>query len=245
MDLLFLDTETTGAMPGEDRLVSLAYKTKGKRVHELFKPEKPISLDAMAVHHITPEMVEDKPAFQQSTTKQELEQLLSNHILVAHNAMFDIAMLEAEGLTVPQFICTLKLARAMDPEGEIPRHRLQYLRYYWKLPVGSGEEAVAHSADGDVLVLEALYNYIEQQMRKEYADEAQLQEAMLDISIRPSLVHRFRFGKYRDMKLADVVQKDPGYLEWLLGEKELAAAAGRDSDPDFIYSLKHFLGRSA
>lgn len=242
MKLLFLDTETTGNVPGDDRLVSVAYKVGDKLTHELFKPGKEISVDAMATHHITPAMVADKPAFSESGMRAELEQLLVDHVLVAHNASFDIAMLEAEGLTIPQFICTLKVARAQDLEGTVLRYGLQYLRYFWQLPV---EGVVAHSADGDVLVLEALFNYLLAQARQQ-SDDTQALAAMLEISARPSLVQRLGFGKYRGERLVDLVQRDPGYLEWLLSEKEkaLADGTGRADDVDFIYSLRHFLGRS-
>lgn len=240
MKLLFLDTETTGSNPGEDRLISVAYKTGGDMTHEFFNPDQPISIGAMATHHITEEMIADKPQFQVSPIKQDLEQLLVDHILVAHNAAFDIAMLEAEGLVVPQFICTLKVARALDSKAEIPRHGLQFLRYYWKLPVPNGGVAFAHSADGDVLVLEALYNHMERIMKEDSGlGEIDIQKKMMDISIKPSLVHRLRFGKYRDMLLSDIAHKDPGYLEWLLGEKEK-----NNEDPDMVYSIKNALGRS-
>lgn len=58
---IFLDTETTGT-DEDDRLCQLAYKTEdGTVVNELFHPGKPISIDAMSIHHITNDMVKDKP----------------------------------------------------------------------------------------------------------------------------------------------------------------------------------------
>jgi DNA polymerase-3 subunit epsilon len=60
---IFLDTETTGTGP-DDRLCQIAFKTgQGTIVNELFNPGKPIAIEAMAVHHITNEMVKDKPPF--------------------------------------------------------------------------------------------------------------------------------------------------------------------------------------
>ena len=56
---IFLDTETTGTGP-DDRLCQIAFKPEdGPAVCELFNPGKPISIDAMAVHHITEKMVQD------------------------------------------------------------------------------------------------------------------------------------------------------------------------------------------
>lgn len=243
MKLLFLDTETTGNMPGEDRLVAVAYKVGEEMVHELFRAPRPITIDAMATHHITQEMVDDKETFEGSETKKALATKLVDHILVAHSAAFDIAMLEAEGLTVPQFICTLKVAKALDADGKIPRYAIQYLRYYWKLEV---LEAVAHSADGDVLVLEALFNKLRQEMLKVGDSEEEVIKRMLEMSTKPSLVQRLHFGKYRGEKLTDLAKRDPGYLEWLLTQKEsaLADGTGRYDDADMIYTLRQCLGRS-
>jgi DNA polymerase III epsilon subunit-like protein len=188
--------------------VSLAYKLGDTSVHELFTPPVPISVDAMATHHITPAMLEGKPAFADSPLAENLQALLNEHILVAHNAPFDIAMLQAEGLTVPRHIDTIRVTRAMDAEGKIPRFSLQYLRYLFGLDVPN---AHAHDALGDVLVVEALYNHLLQHHSL---------EDMVTISQQPALIHRINFGKYKGELLKDVAQKDPRYLRWLLGEKE-------------------------
>ena len=75
---IFLDTETTGTEK-EDRLCQLAYKTeKGGIVNKLFGPPLPIKTDSMCVHHITNEMVADKPAFKGSPDCQKLVGLLSD-----------------------------------------------------------------------------------------------------------------------------------------------------------------------
>jgi DNA polymerase III epsilon subunit-like protein len=52
------------------------------------------------------------------------------NILVAHNAKFDVDMIEKEGVHSKKVICSLKLARYMDPEGKILRYGLQYLRCF-------------------------------------------------------------------------------------------------------------------
>jgi len=60
---IFLDTETTGAGPG-DRLCQITFKPEnGPAVSGLFNPGRPISKDAMVVHHITEKMVKNKPPF--------------------------------------------------------------------------------------------------------------------------------------------------------------------------------------
>jgi len=58
------------------------------------------AIEPMSIHHITNEMVENKPAFKDSFEYQKLVDLLNDdkNILVAHNAKFDIDMLEREGI---------------------------------------------------------------------------------------------------------------------------------------------------
>lgn len=110
----------------------------------------------MVLHHITDKMVADKPSFQESDEHATLQGLVSdiNNGIVAHNAQFDMKMLQMEGIYTQRVICTLKLARYLDKSGVLPKYNLQYLRYYLGLEI----EATAHDALGDILVLEGLFS---------------------------------------------------------------------------------------
>lgn len=236
--LLFLDTETTGNDLTKDRLVEVCYKKHSDAdiVCELFNPPLPISVDSMAVTHITNKMVQDKPAFQGSPMEKDLTSLLKNHILVAHNAPFDIAMLKAEGLSVPQFIDTLRVARELDAEGKIPKYNLQYLRYYLGIEI---PEAKAHDAKSDVLVLEALFERLYEKVLKDTQTQEQALEKMLEISSHPSIIRTFSFGKHIGRKVEEVLETDRDYLEWLLKQKEQDPSVTEEDD--WIYTLKHYL----
>lgn len=212
---IFLDTETTGTQH-EDRICQLAYKTESSTiVNELFKPPLPISIDSMCVHHITNEMVADKSAFKGSKDHRKLVDLLNDdkNILVAHNAKFDVDMLEKEGIYPKKVICTLKLARHLDPEGKIPRYSLQYLRYFLGIIV----EANAHDALGDILVLEKLFERLFVKMSKDIGPGA-VENRMMDISSKPVLLSRMYFGKHKGELFRDI-PKD--YLQWLSGQDDL------------------------
>lgn len=232
--LIFLDTETTGNDVKEDYLCQVAYKHKDKIVVKNFKPLIPISIKAMSVTHITNKMVENEEPFKESSFAQELQNLLNENILVAHNASFDIAMLEKEDIKIPNYICTLKLSRYLDDKAEIPEHNLQFLRYYYGLEV----DGVAHSADGDVLVLEALFGQI-LQLAKEKSktnDDDEIIKRMIEISQKPSLIRKFSFGKHMGKLVEDVVREDRGYLEWFLRTKE-----EEGTDEDWLYTLRYYL----
>jgi DNA polymerase III epsilon subunit-like protein len=241
MKITFFDTETTGN--GEtDRLCQLAIKERGVTepiVNATYKPPVPISVESMAIHHLTPKMVAGRPLFTDAPEYAEVKKLFESEdtIAVAHNAAFDESMLSREGITSVRTICTYKLAKHLDPDDLIPQHRLQYLRYFLEIEI----EAVAHDALGDVLVLEALFERLLAKMiEKEGSEEAALEE-MLEISMRPLLFTTIRFGKYNGKRLEDIAKSDRGYLEWLLGQKKQNPLG----EEDWIYSLEHYLGQVA
>jgi hypothetical protein len=128
--LIFLDTETTGNNLLTDHLFEVCYSLGDDIKQEMFKPSLPISVKAQSITHVTNKMVADKPAFAESQMKQDLQILFKDHVLVAHNAKFDIAMLAKEDIQVPEYICTLKVARYLDDheDGWPARHPAQYRR---------------------------------------------------------------------------------------------------------------------
>jgi len=236
--IIFFDTETTGNEPKKDFLCQLAFKTKDETFCEFFKPLIPIPPEASAITHITNKMVADKPAFKQSNNYETIKLLFEdpNSVVVAHNAKFDIAIMANEDIFPSNFICTLRVARALDKDNVIPQYKLQYLRYYLDIEI----EAEAHDALGDVLVLEKLYErLLTKIMKEDNLDEEKAIEKMIDISSRPSLMNIFNFGKYNGKTVADVSQMDRGYLEWMLAQKE----QNPDNEEDWIYTLKYYLGK--
>lgn len=226
--LIFLDTESTGNEPAKDRLCQVCYKTGEQTRVEYFKPPIPISVKAMSITHITNKMVADKPAFTDSVMKKDLEKLLEEGILVAHNALFDIAMLRNEGVEVIRFIDTLRVARHLDQDNKIPEYNLQFLRYFLDIEV----EGYAHDAEGDVRVLEAVFNRLAKKLNI---------EEMVEISSRPTLFKNFIFGKYKGQSIEEILKTDRRYMEWLYGQM---TATGSDTDEDWIFTLKHYLGGS-
>jgi len=232
--LLFLDTETTGNDVEKDRLCQVCYKVHNKFCTEFFKPPVPISVKSMSITHITNKMVNDKEPFQGSKTRENLAKLLEENILVAHNAKFDIAMLEAEGVKVPKSICTLRLVRHLDKYDEIPEYNLQYLRYHYDLEIDGN----AHDAEGDVRVLEAIFDVLYKKMSEAMDgndDSKKIISEMLEISARPSLIRKMPFGKHIGVTLEELAANDPKYLQWLLGQKQ------QDGDEDWVYSIKYWL----
>ena len=197
---------------------------------EYFKPPVPIEFEAMAVHHITEKKVADKPPFAGSAGYEALVASLKDSILVAHNAKFDMEILKNEDIDMNKFICTYKVARSLY---DYPNYKLQYLRYRWGFEI---EEASAHDAEGDVLVLEAVFEHMLQEyMQANSVSEEEAIEKFVEISNTPQLLRTLSFGKLKGMTFEEIRTKDFSYLQWL--------GTLSDKDEDFTFTVKQYLAK--
>lgn len=235
MSFIILDTETTDRDP-DNRLVQLAYKNlaTGEVVNEYFKPPVPITFGAMAVHHITNKMVADKPLFAESEHRRNLQNLLVDNILVAHNAPFDIQVLKNEGVGIGESLDTLRIARhLLDSE----QYSLQYLRYFLDLNV----IASPHDALGDILVLESLFGYLQDLVKEKfnYSTEEEVLNKLLELNAQPVLMEIINFGKYKGKTFAEVARIDKPYLQWLFGSETQKTEV--EQNAELVYTLRHWL----
>jgi DNA polymerase-3 subunit epsilon len=122
--LAFLDVETTGADPREDRIteVGLVLVDDGRLVEEwssLINPGREIPLGIETLTGISNEMVRHAPGF--AEVSLDLAARLEDRLLIAHNARFDYAFLRHEfrraGMPfAAHVLCTVRLSRALFPE---------------------------------------------------------------------------------------------------------------------------------
>ncbi len=99
IDVALLDVETTGRDASVDRVVELgiAVGRRGEivaRYNWLINPGMPIPAEVTAIHHITDEMVADKPRFE--VVASEIANALKDCVPAAYNALFDRAFLMSE-----------------------------------------------------------------------------------------------------------------------------------------------------
>ena len=126
---IILDTETTGLDAREDRIIELGavelvnrFPT-GRTFHVYINPMgRQIHADALAVHGISGTHLADKPPFH--AIADEFLAFIDGAKLVAHNAGFDLAFINAElgrlqraQVEHPRVIDTLSLARRKHPMG--------------------------------------------------------------------------------------------------------------------------------
>jgi DNA polymerase-3 subunit epsilon len=160
---IVMDTETTGLDPSNgDRLIEIGCIEivnripTGREFHRYLNPERDIHRDAVAVHGLTVEFLKDKPLFKD--VAEELLEFIGDAPLIAHNASFDIAFLNAElaRLTRPplrfdRVVDTLVLARRRHPAGP---NSLDALCKRYGI---DNTERIKHGALMDALLLANVY----------------------------------------------------------------------------------------
>ncbi|HEY2244123.1 MAG TPA: DNA polymerase III subunit epsilon [Xanthobacteraceae bacterium] len=124
---IVFDTETTGLDPlAGDRLVEIGcielfnrFPT-GKTFHGYFNPERDMPESALKIHGLTVDFLRNQPLFAHRVS--ELIVFLGDAQLVAHNAMFDLAFLNAEleraghpAVSRDRMVDTLLIARRKHP----------------------------------------------------------------------------------------------------------------------------------
>ena len=240
---ILFDTETTGNQES-DRIIQIGAmivhdKTNIEILDELCSAPVPISIEAMEVHNITPELLLGKEPFSQTTFAQKIEEHnQSKNYLIAHNISFDLGMLQKEGFENHYtLIDTLRCAKHLIPDST--SHRLQYLRYALGLYHTEQAEAnklgvtiKAHDAIGDVLVMKLLLSRLVMLAKEQYIGENPM-EKLTQLTQTPVMIKTFKFGKYKGREVADIAKEDLKYLKWM--------QTNMDLDEDLAFTLGYYL----
>ena len=236
MYTVILDTETTGT-EAEDRICQLAYLVldDSGRVVEYYDdfctPPLPVKYDAMAIHHITPEMLEGKPPCMETEAFRRLQELNTpENFLVIQNAAFDLGMLAKEGFeSRMRLVDTYRIVRRFLADEK--QHGQQYLRYSLGLYRGEaalieelGVEVRAHDALGDVIVLKHLYEHLLQERSA---------EEMTELCAAPILLELMPMGRHRGRRIEEVALQNRNDLLYMVENFDL--------DIDMRHSLNYWL----
>lgn len=225
MNILYLDTETTGV--DRETMSIIEYGTVEQEYHEdtlrmtgdtavftkRFKPREECSFEAMGVHNITSAMVADKPDI--SEDDYLLQAISDADYIVGHNAEFDISVILREvfnGDTTPfqnhlgkgKIICTLRLAK--HAWNDLPSYRLAALRYRFNLSVIDGE---SHAADFDAYLCRGLIELIAKELKID------TWPGLMKKMQEPLIIHLMYFGKHRGMEVSEMFCNHPDYIKWL------------------------------
>ncbi|MGZ7443377.1 3'-5' exonuclease [Paenibacillus sp. TH7-28] len=132
MNFTAIDFETANTSRASACSLGLVQVRNGVVTREhtwLIDPLQPFDRMNIAIHGITPSMVEGQPTF--AELWPTVEPLLQGEIVVAHNAVFDISVLrhclDAGELPYPdfQYLCTYRIGKTMLRE--LPSHKLNVI----------------------------------------------------------------------------------------------------------------------
>ncbi|MBP9871265.1 MAG: DUF3820 family protein [Nitrosomonas sp.] len=207
---IIFDTETTGINDPEiieaawiEPMFSLRSDKIANSFYGRFKPSKPISLSAMAVHHIMDEDLENCPPSSSFSLPDDID------YLIGHNIDFDWC---AAGKPEVKRICTLALSRHLWPELE--SHTQSAMIYF--LERDSARRLLqgkAHSAFEDVLNCLIILGHIVKKLGGIDSWETLWKHS--EIARIPTVMP---FGKHKGTPIKDV---PADYKRWLLNQPDI------------------------
>ncbi len=224
-----IDVETCGLPPDNAQIVELATVdlvlkpreaeddhdtwARGRMWSTLVNPGRFIPAEAMAVHHITNDMVRGAPTFPDAIAGVMEGFNREEFVFAAHNMRFEQECLTLNGASAEiasefSWLCSYKVAVLQWPDA--PSHKNQVLRYWLDLkfapPTSSAtlpELFQPHRALGDAYVTAAL-------IRRELLVASVAD--MIEASAHPVLLPRLHFGEHAGKPIAEV---PTSYLEWI------------------------------
>jgi len=166
-----------------------------------YNPGKPITLGALATHHIMDEDLVDCP----SASSFKLPDDVS--YIIGHNVDFDW---EVIGKPEIKRICTLALARKLWPD--LDSHTQSALLYFLERSTAREQLRNAHSAITDVGICAVILDHICEQLGVKTVEDlyAESEKARIPTTMP--------FGKHKGMLLTDLPND---YKQWLLGQGDI------------------------
>lgn len=225
--LAFIDLETTGLSVASDRIIEIAIlilHPNGDRDSKCMKinPERPISAESTAIHHITDDDVKDAPTFKQSA--RMLYDLIDGCDLAGYNSnKFDIPLLAEEFLRAEiEFDATTrKLVDVQNIFHKMEQRTLSAAyQFYCNKPLVN-----AHSAEADTL---ATYEILEAQvaryenLKRDVAFLSEFSMNTRNVDLMGRIVYNdknipvFNFGKHTGKPVTDVFEREPSYYSWMM-----------------------------
>ncbi len=244
-DLVFFDIESTGLNVVRDRILQIAlikYPKDGSEPSELsllINPGIPISPEAMEVHGITPDMLRNKPSFQQ--VAQKIYDFIGSADLAGYNSdRFDVPMLLEEFARVG-ISFSMERRKTLDIQKIFykmePRTLTAAYRFYCKKEMENAHDALADvKATVDVFKGQLAHYkdvpYIDGDGYKheppivnniasvaEFIGDNKTVDATQRLKYNKDGVIVFNFGKYQGQPAAETVYRDRQYYNWIMDKE--------------------------
>ena len=225
--LAFLDIEATGSNVTTDRIVEIAvvkYLPDGNRTvkRKIINPQMPIPPAITEIHGITDEMVQNAPAFK--GVAQEIKQFLDGCDLACYNAYrLDIPMLVEEFIR-SEVDFDVKNRKLVDVQKIFHTMEQRTLSAAYKFYCNKSLEG-AHGAEVDAAATaEILFAQVERYPQLgnniDTIIKAVGEDSIIDFARRFTYdekgVEVFNFGKHKGRPIADVLNAEPQYYDWMM-----------------------------
>ncbi len=161
-----------------------------------YNPGKPISLGALATHHIMDEELVNCPA------SSSFRLPAGTKYLIGHNIDFDWV---AIGKPEVKRICTLALSRSLWPD--LDSHTQSALLYYFERETARDQLRNAHSALADVWICSKIVGQIIDKLHPASF------EALWEMSEKARIPTIMPFGKHKGESISQV---PTDYKQWML-----------------------------
>lgn len=242
--IIFLDTETTSADPKTADMIQLGYIicdmdfNEIKRENLFFKNNnEKISFWAMAVHHITPEILEENLRNDERIDEEKKKQVILDFewaYLVAHNYKFDKNVLKKNWIETEEdkWIDSYIVAYDILCDEDF-RYNLQFLRY--ALDCKFNEVINPHDALSDVIVLKEVFKKLYFYFQNK--NKINPLYSFLEITKKWIILRKWDFWKYKWMEVKKSFETDPQYFNWLYNSK----ISSWDTEDAVFNTLKYYL----
>jgi len=225
--IVFFDLETTGVNIAADRIVEIsilkvntngAEEVRTQRVN----PEMPIPKQASEIHGIYDEDVKDCPTFK--GVARDLAKFMEGCDLGGFNSnRFDVPLL-AEEFIRAEVDFDMKRRNFIDVQTIFHKMEKRTLEAAYKFYCNKDLKD-AHSAEADT---RATYEVLKSQLERydELNNDVVFLSKFSSFSNNADFAGRivyndkkeevFNFGKYKGVRVVDVLDKDPGYYGWIM-----------------------------
>ena len=226
--IVFFDLETTGLDVTKDRIVEISLlriePNNNEQIYTyLVNPTIPIPEKATKIHHITNEMVKDKPTFNELANK--IYNIFEGADIAGFNLLkFDIPILVEEFLRC-NIDFKIKERNIVDVQAIFHKMEQRNLSAAYKFYCHK-DLINAHSSKNDTI---ATYEIFKAQLEK----YEELPKSINEISklfnnyskyvdvhgfivLNEENKEVFNFGKYKGLPIEEIFKKDTGYYGWLI-----------------------------
>ncbi len=225
--IVFFDIETTGTNIVHDRIVQISILRVEPNQKEIIKtflinPECPIPENVCKIHHITNEMVKDKPTFKELAST--IYNLFEGADIAGFNVLkFDIPLLAEEFLRC-NIDFNVKNRNIIDVQVIYHKMEQRNLASAYKFYCNKNLDN-AHNSETDTI---ATYEILKSQLDfypdlpKDITELSKFSSHNRNVDLYGFVIYNenndevFNFGKYKGQSVAEIFKKDSGYYGWII-----------------------------